>query len=152
MSVVSFSNPVTLGPNGIGLGVLWQTGVGSLVDIWTNKIYPRRSLPANVEYFNGKSFRVINLGIHSNTVGSNSVAVTYPISLSTTTSNTYCFGYAFDYSVYSYITIQASPAYGKTFINWSTAPGGGTVLSTSATLNLYNNTWVSNSQVYANFS
>ena len=58
-----------------------------------------------------------------------------------------------DYSVHATVTLEAVPTYPRTFIQWRTEPlGGGTQISTNATLNLTVSDHTSVTEFWAYFS
>lgn len=58
-----------------------------------------------------------------------------------------------DYSVHATVTLEAVPTYPRTFIQWRTEPlGGGTQISTNATINLTATDQTSTTEFWAYFS
>jgi hypothetical protein len=133
------------------LSNLWGgTSNVSLNNIWTAKVYARKSGQSNFGYFSNKKFRCIRLT--SNDYGKGNVAFAYPIIL-TGGGSSVGDDYAWDYSVYSYVTVSATATYPYVFQYWVTvSPSAGTILSYSSSVNLYQNDWASNYIVQAYFS
>jgi len=156
MSVVSIgSSNKNMGNQGRLSGTgqlsnLWQEiNNVSLNTIWTARLYDRKSGASNFGYFSNKKFRCIRL--MSNDYGKGTVRFTYPITL--TGATTVGDDYAWDYSVYSYVTVSAVAAYGFTFQYWITvSPSAGTILSYSSSVNLFNTDWTTNYIVQAYFA
>jgi hypothetical protein len=157
MSVVSIgSSNINMGNQGRLSGTgqlsnLWQESTNvSLNSIWTAKLYDRKSGASNFGYFSNKKFRCIRL--MSNDYGKGTVRFTYPVTVSGG-SSTVGDGYAWDYSVYSYVTVNAVPTYPYTFQYWITvSPSAGTILSYSSSVNLFNTDWTTNYIVQAYFA
>jgi len=155
-SVQIGSSNINMGNQG-GLGGtsqlsnLWGgTSSVSLNNIWTAKVYARKTGQSNFGYFSNKKFRCIRLT--SNDYGKGNVSFTYPITLSNSLLDVGD-NYAWDYSVYSYVTVTATQTYPYVFQYWVTvSPSAGTILSYSSSVNLYQNDWASNYVVQAFFS
>jgi hypothetical protein len=83
-------------------------------------------------------------------VSNGTVGVTYPTTISQTAST---IKYTSDFNVYEYITITAVATYPFTFVGWYTEEVGGTLITASSTLNIYNEDELTNSnQYFARFS
>jgi hypothetical protein len=157
MSVVSIgSSNINMGNQGQLAGTgqlsnLWNGTTNiSLNTIWTTKLYDRKSGQSNFGYFSNKKFRCIRL--ISNDYGKGTVRFTYPITLSGG-GGSIGDNYAWDYSVYSYVTVNAVQTYPYTFQYWVTiSPSAGTILSYSSSVNLYSTDWTGNYIVQAFFS
>ena len=153
MSVVSIgSSNINVGNQGALAGTgqlsnLWGgTSSISLNNIWTAKLYDRRSGASNFGYFSNKKFRVIRLT--SNDTGKGSASFTYPASAAGDAD-----AHAWDYSIYSYVTLRGLAIYPYTFQYWVTiSPSAGTILSYSSTVNIYSTDWTSNYIVQAYFA
>jgi hypothetical protein len=133
------------------LSNLWGgTSNVSLNNIWTAKVYARKSGQSNFGYFSNKKFRCIRLT--SNNYSRGNVAFAYPeivLGAGGSTGD----NYAWDYSVYSYVTVSATAIYPYVFQYWVTiSPSAGTILSYNSSVNLYQNDWASNYIVQAYFS
>jgi hypothetical protein len=157
MSVVSIgTSNINMGNQG-GLGGtsqlsnLWGgTSSVSLNNIWTAKVYARKSGQSNFGYFSNKKFRCIRLT--SNDYGKGTVSFTYPVTVNGG-SGSVGDNYAWDYSVYSYVTVTANQTYPYVFQYWVTvSPSSGTILSYSSSVNLYATDWTSNYIVQAFFA
>jgi hypothetical protein len=157
MSVVSIgSSNINMGNQGRLSGTgqlsnLWQESTNvSLNSIWTAKLYARKTGQSNFGYFSNKKFRCIRL--MSNDYAKGTVSFTYPITLNGG-SSTVGDAYAWDYSVYSYVTVTANQTYPYVFQYWVTvSPSAGTVLSYSSSVALYNTDWTGNYIVQAYFA
>jgi hypothetical protein len=143
MSVVSIgSSNINMGNQGqlAGTGQLSNLWSGttniSLNTIWTTKLYDRKSGQSNFGYFSNKKFRCIRLT--SNDYGKGTVSFTYPITLSGG-SGSVGDNYAWDYSVYSYVTVTATATYPYTFQSWSDQNSN--LLSYSTSVNLFSTDW-----------
>jgi len=155
-SVQIGSSNINMGNQG-GLGGtsqlsnLWGgTSSVSLNNIWTAKVYARKTGQSNFGYFSNKKFRCIRLT--SNDYAKGNVAFAYPIIL-TGSGSSVGDNYAWDYSVYNYVTVSATATYPYVFQYWVTvSPSAGTILSYSSSVNLYQNDWASNYIVQAYFS
>ena len=94
--------------------------------------YPASTNPLGVSEIYNRSWFYGNVIAGSN----GNVAVTGPYSSGTSTGTIVVKNV--DYSVYSYVRLVATPTYPFTFSSWRTAAsGGGSVISTNATLDLY---------------
>ena len=153
MSVVSIgSSNINMGNQGRLSGTgqlsnLWQESTNvSLNNIWTAKLYDRKTGASNFGYFSNKKFRVIRLT--SNNTDKGSASFTYPASAAGNAD-----AHAWDYSIYSYVTVRGLAIYPDTFQYWVTvSPSAGTILSYSSTVNIYNTDWTSNYIVQAYFA
>lgn len=156
MSVVSIgSTNISVGNQGALAGTgqlsnLWAgTSSISLNNIWTTKLYDRRSGASNFGYFSNKKFRCIRLT--SNSFGL--VRFTYPITLSGSAGGSIGDNHAWDYSIYSYVTINAVATYPYNFQYWvSVSPTAGTILSYSPSINLFNTDLTGNFIIQAVFA
>lgn len=155
-SVQIGSSNINMGNQGAlaGTGQLSNLWAGttnvSLNNIWTAKIYDRKSGQSNFGYFSNKKFRCIRLT--SNNYSRGTVSFTYPITLNGG-SGSVGDDYAWDYSVYSYVTVTANQTYPFVFQYWVTvSPSAGTILSYSSSVQLYQNDWASNYVVQAFFA
>lgn len=155
-SVQIGSSNINMGNQGAlaGTGQLSNLWAGttnvSLNNIWTAKIYDRKSGQSNFGYFSNKKFRCIRLT--SNNYSRGTVSFTYPITLNGG-SGSVGDDYAWDYSVYSYVTVTANQTYPFVFQYWVTvSPSAGTILSYSSSVQLYQNDWASNYIVQAVFA
>ena len=157
MSVVSIgSSNINMGSQGglAGTGQLSNLWGGtsnvSLNNIWTAKIYARKTGQSNFGYFSSKKFRCIRLT--SNDYAKGNVAFSYPV-IVTGSGSSVGDNYAWDYSVYSYVTVAATATYPYTFQYWVTvSPTSGTILSYSSSVSLYNTDWTGNYIVQAYFA
>jgi hypothetical protein len=157
MSVVSIgTSNINMGNQGqlAGTGQLSNLWSGttniSLNTIWTAKLYARKSGQSNFGYFSNKKFRCIRL--ISNDYGKGNVAFSYPAIVLGAGGSTGD-NYAWDYSVYSYVTVSATAVYPYTFQYWVTiSPTSGTILSYSSSVNLFSTDWTGNYIVQAFFS
>lgn len=133
------------------LSNLWGgTSNVSLNNIWTAKIYARKTGQSNFGYFSSKKFRCIRLT--SNDYAKGNVAFSYPV-IVTGSGSSVGDNYAWDYSVYSYVTVAATATYPYTFQYWVTvSPTSGTILSYSSSVSLYNTDWTGNYIVQAYFA
>jgi hypothetical protein len=133
------------------LSNLWGgTSNVSLNNIWTAKIYARKTGQSNFGYFSSKKFRCIRLT--SNDYAKGNVAFSYPV-IVTGSGSSVGDNYAWDYSVYSYVTIAATATYPYNFQYWVTvSPTSGTILSYSSSVALYNTDWTGNYIVQAYFA
>lgn len=155
-SVQIGSSNINMGNQGAlaGTGQLSNLWAGttnvSLNNIWTARIYDRKSGQSNFGYFSNKKFRCIRLT--SNNYSRGTVSFTYPITLNGG-SGSVGDNYAWDYSVYSYVTVTANQTYPFVFQYWVTvSPSAGTILSYSSSVQLYQNDWASNYIVQAFFA
>ena len=121
----------------------------SLNDIWTAKVYSRKTGSSNFGYFSSKKFRCIRLT--SNDYAKGNVAFSYPVLVLGAGGSTGD-NYAWDYSVYSYVTVAATAIYPYTFQYWYTYTPSGGVLSYSSSVALYNTDWTGNYVVQAYFA
>lgn len=144
MSVVSFgASNINVGNQG-GLGGttqlsnLWGgTSNISFDTIWTGKVFSRKTRPGNFGYFASKKFRTIQ--VYSNNTAKGAATISYPTSISGDGSG---INYAFDYSVYSYVTLTAVPTYPYTFAYWQTrTPTSGTTITSSTSVNITATDW-----------
>lgn len=157
MSVVSIgSSNINIGNQGALAGTgqlsnLWEgTSNISLNNIWTAKVYARKTGESNFGYFSSKKFRCIRLT--SNNYSRGTVSFTYPVTVNGGAGSVGD-NYAWDYSVYGYITIVANQTYPFVFQRWeSVSPTAGTTLSTSSTVSLYNTDFTSNYIIMAVFA
>ena len=157
MSVVSIgSSNINMGNQGALAGTgqlsnLWGgTSSIGLNNIWTAKVYARKSGQSNFGYFSSKKFRCIRLT--SNDYAKGTVSFTYPITLNGG-GGSVGDDYAWDYSVYAYVAVTANQTYPYVFQYWETvSPTAGTILSYSATVNIYNTDWTGNYIVKAVFA
>lgn len=155
MSVVSIgSSNINMGNQGAlaGTGQLSNLWAGttnvSLNNIWTAKVYARKTGQSNFGYFSSKKFRCIRLTSNNYTKGN--VAFAYPAVI----ANGGAVGddYAWDYSVYNYVTVSATQTYPYVFQYWVTvSPSAGTILSYNSSVDLYNTDWTGNYIVQAFF-
>ena len=156
MSVVSIgSSNINMGNQG-GLGGtgqlsnLWGgTSSVSLNDIWTAKVYSRKTGSSNFGYFSSKKFRCIRL--ISNDYAKGNVAFSYPV-IVTGSGASVGDNYAWDYSVYSYVTVAATAIYPYTFQYWAASTPAGGVLSYSSSVALYSTDWTGNYIIQAVFA
>jgi len=144
MSVVSFgASNINIGNQG-GLGGtsqlsnLWGgTSNISFDTIWTSRVYAGKTRPGNFGYFASKKFRTIQ--VYSNNTAKGAATISYPASISGDGSG---LNYAFDYSVYAYVTLTAVPTYPYIFSKWETrTPTAGTEITTSAAINIASTDW-----------
>jgi hypothetical protein len=153
MSVVSIgSSNINMGNQGRLSGTgqlsnLWQESTNvSLNNIWTAKLYDRKTGASNFGYFSNKKFRVIRLT--SSDTAKGSASFTYPASAAGNAD-----AHAWDYSIYSYVTVRGLAIYPYQFQYWVTvSPTAGTILSYSSTVNIYNTDWTTNYIVQAYFA
>lgn len=97
--------------------------------------YPYRGVPnLNFGYYGNTYLFYIQAVNTNNTKGS--VSITYPFGQGPSGSSVGS-GKQVVTSTYQYITIQVTVNYGYSFKGWYTSPSGGTLLSTSTTLNVY---------------
>lgn len=108
----------------------------SLNTIWTAKLYARKSGQSNFGYFSNKKFRCIRLASLNYSKGT--VSFTYPITLNGG-SGTVGDDYAWDYSVYSYVTVTANAIYPYTFQSWQDQSSN--ILSYSPSVNIGDLDW-----------
>lgn len=155
-SVQIGSSNINMGNQGAlaGTGQLSNLWAGttnvSLNNIWTAKIYARKTGQSNFGYFSNKKFRCIRLT--SNNYGKGTVSFTYPATVNGG-SGSVGDDYAWDYSVYNYVTVTANQTYPYVFQYWVTvSPSAGTILSYNSSVDLYQNDWASNYIVQAFFS
>jgi hypothetical protein len=156
MSVVSIgSSNINMGNQG-GLGGVAQlsnlwggTSSVSLNTIWTAKVYARKTGTSNFGYFSSKKFRCIRL--ISNDYAKGTVSFTYPVTVNGGAGSVGD-NYAWDYSLYAYVTVTANQTYPYVFQYWAASTPAGGVLSYSSSVALYNTDWTGNYIVQAVFA
>ena len=109
--------------------------------------YPAESTPNSVSEIYNRSWFYGNVI----STGNGTVAVTYPYSSGTSTGTINIKNV--DYGTYAYVRLSAVGTYPYNFTQWRTASGGGgTQISTSATLDLYVGSQTSVTNFYAYFA
>ena len=128
----------------------WSNSIASdsnvSLDTVLNDAYPASSRPEQVSEIYNRSW------FYGNVVGTGNgtVQVTYPYTSATSTGTIQIKNV--DYSVYAYIRLVAVGTYPFNFSQWRTAAGGGgTQISTSATLDLTVSDYTSQTNFYAYF-
>jgi hypothetical protein len=136
----------------IGQGAILNRGgtsQSSLSYLRGTVTYPNITSPYTIQgSFNYPNY-YFYIYVSSNNSSYGSVNITYPWSESSTgavgTTKQVFTG------VYSYITISASPVYGRSFSYWSQSYPGGPVISYSNSYNVSYNGSYYDSSIYANF-
>jgi hypothetical protein len=111
----------------------------SFSGIFGTATYPNRALSnLNINYYGGNpSVYVFWMNLASSNSTKGSVSITYP--WSETSSGTSLIGHnrqSFS-GAFGYINIQCNVTYPYTFKGWYTLPSGGTLITTSNSVNVY---------------
>lgn len=131
-------------------GQYYNRSSSSFSGIFGSATYPNRALSnLNMGYVGGGYCFYLNIATSNSTAGS--VSITYP--WSETSSGTSLIGnnrQTLTY-IHGYIAIMCNVSYGYTFKGWYTLPSGGTLITSTKTVNVYYNDAYYNNVWYAQF-
>jgi hypothetical protein len=117
-------------------GQYYNRSSNSFSGIFGSATYPNRALSnLNMNYVGGGFCFYLNIATSNSTKGS--VSITYP--WTETSSGTSLIGHnrqSFS-GAFGYINIQCNVTYPYTFKGWYTLPSGGTLITTSNSVNVY---------------
>lgn len=129
-------------------GQYYNRTSSSFSGIFGTATYPFRSLSnLNINYYGGGTNYMFYLNFASSDAVKGAVSSTYPFSSTASGTNVAGNDRQVFTGVYTYITITCSVTYGYTFKGWYTLPVGGTLITTTNTVNVsytdayYNNVW-----------